>query len=449
MPQITREESFAGGIKARTPARASLDKLDYTAPSTLATEWEGIWTRCWLFAGLVLDLPDVGDYFTFSVGRESIVVLRDERGEIRAFYNVCQHRGNRIFTSESGSVQQVACPYHGWRYALDGQLVEVPDEERFCPAVEKEQRSLKPVKLALWAGTVWVNMDPDAKPLENFLGPIIDNLAPYHFENMVLAKHQTVSLNANWKTARDNFLEQYHVDFIHPQHASFVDCCNSTNILWPYGHSATMVEGFLTNSRYAVPADTPEHLVPLLQGLALDPADFSGRVPDIRKVVQQHKRQVGKEVGFDYSEFTDEQVSDIWQYDIFPNIFMTIQAEEVWIYGPRPHPSDPDKCFFDKWTLQIPVEVGCDEKRGLTLSPRLMTSRDDDRPEHEVFSAADVIAGKHSLTITLDQDIYYLADMQAGLHSRGFDCAVLNEDEIRVQHFHDWVGAYLAAAVET
>ena len=115
-----------------------------------------------------------------------------------------------------------------------------------------------------------------------------------------------------------------------------------------------MVEGFLTNSRYPVPETTPVHLVPLLQGLGLDPAEFNGRVADIRQVVQQQKRQVGKELGFDYSEFSDAQVSDIWQYDIFPNTFMTIQAEEVWIYGPRPHPTDVDKCFIDKLTLQIP-----------------------------------------------------------------------------------------------
>ena len=445
MPQVTVEESFAGAINARTPLRASLHKHDYTSPSTLAAEWDGIWTRCWLFAGLASDLPDPGDYFLYALGRESIVVLRDEQGEIRAFYNVCQHRGNRIFTNESGSVRQVACPYHGWRYALDGALVEVPDEERFCPAVDKSQRSLKRVQLALWAGTVWINMDANAEPLQHYLGTIMDNLAPYHFESMVLAKHQTVLLDANWKTVRDNFLEQYHVDFIHPQHASFVDCCNATNILWPYGHSATMVEGFRTNSRYPVPERTPDHLAPLLKGLGLNPEDFNGRVPDIRKVVQQHKRKVGKELGFDYSGFTDAQLSDIWQYDIFPNTFMTIQAEEVWIYGPRPHPTDVDKCFFDKWTLQIPMEVGCDAARGLTLNPGLMVSREDQRPPHEVFTAADVIAGEHSLTITLDQDIHYLADMQAGMHSRGFDTGVLNQDEVRVQHFHDWVASFLAS----
>ena len=123
---------------------------------------------------------------------------------------------------------------------------------------------------------------------------------------------------------------------------------------------------------------------------------------------------------------------------------MTIQAEEVWIYGPRPHPSDPDKCFFDKWTLQIPLEAGCDPAQGLSLNPRLMAGRDDDRPDHDVFTAAEVIEGKHSLTITLDQDIHYLADMQAGMHSRGFDSAILNEEEVRVQHFHDWLQQALA-----
>ena len=163
--------------------------------------------------------------------------------------------------------------------------------------------------------------------------------------------------------------------------------------------------------------------------------------------MQRQKRKVGAELGFDYSRFSDEQVSDIWQYDIFPNTFLTLQAEEVWIYGSRPHPVDPDKCFFDKWTLQIPIEVGCDAERGLTLNPSLTVSSEADRPEHAIFSAEDVIAGEHSLTITLDQDIYYLADMQAGMHSRGFDYAVLNEDEVRVQHFHDWIKWFLAKHV--
>lgn len=444
MPQLIEEEAFPNGEQARTPQRAVLDKRDYTEPAALAAEWESIWTRSWLFAGLESDLADAGDYFVYNLGRESIIVLRDNRHEIRAFYNVCQHRGNRILTSDSGSVQQVTCPYHGWRYGLDGRLAGIPDAERFIPPVDPDERSLKPVQLESWAGLIWVNMDSDAEPLESYLGPIIANLTPYQFENMVLARHQTVALEANWKTARDNFLEQYHVDFIHPQHASFVDCCNSTNILWPRGHSASLVEGFVTNSRYAVPEQTPAHLVPALEGLGLDPADFAGRVTEIRGAVQRRKREIAETWGPDYSRLSDEQLSDIWQYDIFPNTFMTISAEELWIYGPRPHPTDPNRCFFDKWTLSIPVEEGCDPEQGMTLNPAITVSRDDERPGHEVFTAVDVIEGRCSLTITIDQDIYYLADMQAGMHSRGFECAVLNEDEVRVQHFHDWVGFYLA-----
>ena len=122
---------------------------------------------------------------------------------------------------------------------------------------------------------------------------------------------------------------------------------------------------------------------------------------------------------------------------------MTVQAEELWIFGPRPHASDPGRCYFDKWTLQIPSEDACDPERALTLNPGVTIARSDPRPEPELFDQADVVAGRNSMTITIDQDIQYLPDMQAGLHSRGFDHATLNEDEARVQHFHDWLDQWM------
>jgi phenylpropionate dioxygenase-like ring-hydroxylating dioxygenase large terminal subunit len=444
MAQTTLEQAFADGTPARTEQRATLNKQRYTSPEAMSAEWDKIWTRSWLFAGLISDVPDPGDYFVYEVGSESIVVIRGEDEQLRAFYNVCQHRGNRILTNDSGFLKRFSCPYHGWQYQLSGELCTVPDAERFCPPVEPAQRSLKPVQLECWAGLVWLNMSADPQPLARFLGPIMDRLGPYHFESMCLVQHQSMSLDANWKTVRDNFLEQYHVDFIHPQHAGFVDCSNSTNILWPQGHSATMVEGFVTNSRYPVPHEVPEHLAMLLQGLGLDPGEFEGRVPELRQAVQQRKRQLGPELGMEYSELSDDQLTDVWQYDIFPNTFMTIQPEELWIYGPRPHPTDPNKCFFDKYTLQIPKERGCDAERGLSLHLQLQASVDDERPARDVFDREDILAGRHSLTITIDQDVQYLPDMQAGLNSRGFEAALLNDDEVRVQHFHDWVDDWLA-----
>ncbi|MFK7730300.1 MAG: SRPBCC family protein [Pseudomonadales bacterium] len=446
MAQTTIEESFSRenkpDILARTPERAQLDKTRYTSSEFLEREWDSVWSRAWLFAGLLSDLAENGDYFVYEVGRESIVVLRDDKEQLRAFYNVCQHRGNRLLTNECGSLKRFTCPYHGWSYELSGELKEVPDAERFCPAIDPQERSLKPVLLEQWAGMIWLNLDPNADPLDEFLGQIKEQLEPYHFEKMVLSEHQTVSIDANWKTVRDNFLEQYHVDFIHPQHASFVDCCNSTNLLWPLGHSASKVEGFVTNSRYPIPETTPPHLVPALQGLGLDPAEFDGRINEIRNTVQLRKRELGADFEVDFSGLTDDQLSDVWQFDLFPNTFMTIQAEELWIFGPRPHASDANRCYFDKLTLQLPIEAGCN-KQGISLAPGLTVSREDERPEHDVFTSADVVSGRKSLTITIDQDIEYLPDMQSGLHSRGFDCAVLNEDEVRLQHFHDWLDHWM------
>ena len=137
-------------------------------------------------------------------------------------------------------------------------------------------------------------------------------------------------------SCRDNFLEQYHVDFIHPQHASFVDCCDAQNYLWPFGCPHTWVESPVMNPRYDMPEEPPDYMKQYLIGLELDPEDFNGKVPDIRNAVQKQKRIIGKKLGFDYSELSDEQVSDVFQYDIFPNIFMTIHAERLWIFVQDP-----------------------------------------------------------------------------------------------------------------
>jgi phenylpropionate dioxygenase-like ring-hydroxylating dioxygenase large terminal subunit len=306
-------------------------------------EWDGVWTRSWLLAGLEQDLEEPGDYFVFNIGRESLVVTRTQDGRVSAAYNACQHRGNRIFTSERGSVEAITCPYHGWTYELDGTLKAVPDAERFPQGLPCDRLSLKKVLVECWGGMVWINMDPEAEPLSTFLGVVQEQLAPYRFQDMVLVRDQTVELDANWKTCVDNFNEQYHVDFIHPQHASFVDCRDAANELWPFGHRRVLVEGYVTNPRYGIPEELPPILQAAIAPLGLDPEDFRGRVPELRRAVQKQKRLLGEKLGFDYSGFTDEQVSDVLQYDLFPNIIMTIKPEELWVMRPRPHPSDPDK----------------------------------------------------------------------------------------------------------
>ncbi len=445
MPQKFNPVNFSDDITADAKFNASLSSDRYTCKKFMKKEWDKLWTQCWLFAGVKSDLREPGDYFIYDIGRESIIVTLNENNKISAFYNTCQHRGNKILTIDSGWVKKISCPYHGWTYSLDGELKKIPDEELFEGGVCKKESSLKEVNVDVWAGLVFINMSKDPAPLKTFLGAIIDQLNPYHFENMVLVKHQSVTLDTNWKTARDNFLEQYHVDFIHPQHASFVDCCDAQNYLWPFGHSHTWVESPVMNPRYEIPNEPPEYMSQYLKGLQLNPNDYIGKVPEIREAVQKQKRIIGKKLGFDYSELTDEQISDVFQYDIFPNIFMTIHAERLWIFGPRPHGSDPNKCIFTKFSLAIPEEKIRNKKKGLELLPGSYEyNYSIDRVEHEVFTRQDVVDGKKSMTATIDQDIYYLNDMQAGMHSRGFDKAILSKDEKRVQHFHDWVDNWLS-----
>tara|TARA_S200000501_G_scaffold94347_1_gene87633 strand:- start:955 stop:2322 length:1368 start_codon:yes stop_codon:yes gene_type:complete len=446
MPQTFNYIDFSEKLTATLDKSASLSKDRYISKDFMQSEWEGIWTKAWLFAGLESDLLEPGDFFIYDIGRESIVITRNDENEISAFYNVCQHRGNKIVTLESGSFSKVSCPYHGWTYGLDGTLEHVPDRELFKEGVPCEKKSLKPVKVSVWAGLVFINMDENSSSLETFLGPIVDQLKPYKFEKMNLVKHQTVSLlETNWKTVRDNFLEQYHVDFIHPQHASFVDCCDAENDLWPFGHTRTMVTSPVVNPRYSTPEEPPEFMKDYLKGLRLNPDDFHGKVPEIRKAIQKQKRVIGDELGFDFSEFTDDQVSDVLQYDIFPNIFMTIHPERLWIFGPKPHHSDPNKCSFTKWSFQIPSHQVRDESKELELLPgSSFYEQTGSRPEHDIFTRDDVVQGRKSLTVTIDQDIHYLNDMQAGMHSKGFDSATLSNDEERLQHFHDWVDDWIS-----
>ena len=101
----------------------------------MAREWDRLWTRAWLIAGVVSDVQEPGDYFTFDLGRENILVTRTESGDIKAFYNVCQHRGNRLVMNDIGSVPRFICSFHSWQYALDGNLEQITDEDTFRPEV--------------------------------------------------------------------------------------------------------------------------------------------------------------------------------------------------------------------------------------------------------------------------------------------------------------------------
>lgn len=416
----------------------------YVSRAWMETEAEMLWPRMWLFACLERDLDQPGEYRVANIGDESILITRTKAGELAAFYNVCQHRGARVIVNDHGWVANFVCPYHGWTYDYSGLLSVVPEIEGFAGRIDCAERSLKPVRVESWLGMVWICMDPAAVSLREFLGPVADIVAPYQLEHMQLMEDQSVQLDCNWKAVYDNFGELYHVEHIHPQHQSLFDCPTSQIHLFENGHTGVLIDGHTVNTRLPIPDELNAYLAHRARTYGADPADYSGRVLALRKDIQKLRREAGPRLGYDYSAMTDERLSDIEQYNIFPNTMITVQPDEALVMRARPHPTDPNKCFWDKFTFRRPPSAEVARQAGVTLEAEATADGETyQRPTHDEFTQDEIIAGDKTMTITIDQDIHLIRDVQAGMRSRGFSTAMLSDEEARVQHYHDWLDHFM------
>ena len=344
----------------------------YISKEFMQKEMDSVWSKAWLFAGFTQDVREPGDFFLFELEKESIIISRTEEEELKAFYNVCQHRGARLINVESGVMEKYSCPYHGWRYRNDGKLDEVPNEDLFEGGVNCEEYSLKEVRVEDWAGTIWICMDQQAPDFDSFIGDIKELINPYQTKKMLLTEDQTVHLDCNWKAVFDNFGELYHVEHIHPQHQLIFDCPSAKQEYFNNGHTRVLIEGFTVNSELPVPEEVPETMWAQMEALDMDRSSYKGRVRDIRSDIQIKKREYGKLLGYNYDLLSDEQLSDIVQYNIFPNTVLVLQPDEFWILRSRPHETDPNKCLWDKFTLRMPPSKDTNNKANLSLISRAM-----------------------------------------------------------------------------
>jgi nitrite reductase/ring-hydroxylating ferredoxin subunit len=198
---------------------------DSTSPEFYAAEREAIFKRAWLNVGRVEELPRVGSYFTkdIAVVGTSIVVVKGKDQVIRAFHNICRHRGNKLMWNDfpheetRGACRQFTCKYHGWRYDLKGALTFVQQESEFF-GLDREQYGLSPVHCDIWQGFIFVNFDREPRQgLREFLGPMVTGLDGYPFEQLTERYDWVADNNSNWKIFADAFQEYYHVPSLHPQ----------------------------------------------------------------------------------------------------------------------------------------------------------------------------------------------------------------------------------------
>jgi phenylpropionate dioxygenase-like ring-hydroxylating dioxygenase large terminal subunit len=202
--------------ETKAKAAHALPAWVYNHAELTRLEIERVLKPSWQIVCHVNSIPKPGDYQTFDLGPESVLVLKDRDGSIRGYHNVCRHRGARLLDGSGNCPATITCPYHGWSYRQDGSLIGVPMRDTF-PGLDRAAHSLRPVRVDTALGFVFVCLAGDPTPVAKTWGRLAEELAAYRLEEMVpLAPISTDVWNVDWKIAMDNYLESYHVPIGHP-----------------------------------------------------------------------------------------------------------------------------------------------------------------------------------------------------------------------------------------
>jgi phenylpropionate dioxygenase-like ring-hydroxylating dioxygenase large terminal subunit len=194
----------------------------YSDEEMLRRERERIFARCWQYAGRADQVAEPGSFLTTDAGGVPLLVTRGPDGELRAFLNVCRHRG-AILTEGCGRRETIQCHYHAWTYGLDGALRAAPRSDRE-PSFEKDELSLLPASVGVWGPFLFANPDPNAEPLSDWLGELPEILArDLDLDAVVFHSRVGFGSDANWKVVTENFLECYHCPTAHPGFSAVVD----------------------------------------------------------------------------------------------------------------------------------------------------------------------------------------------------------------------------------
>jgi len=226
---FTREETYRATRLPVTHASTIVPDA-YRSDEFSRIEQQRIWAGGWVCVGYTSQVAQAGDTFVTAVAGQSFFVTRDKAGKLHAFYNVCRHRGSQL-VGKDGNFDVIRCPYHAWGYALDGELLgtpyfkglDVPAEQqalfdmREAKDFRKEDYPLLPVTVDSWGCFVFLNLSPNPTPLAEWLGDLPQGLARYPLHELQLARRQRLEINCNWKLIAENFMEYYHLPWVHPE----------------------------------------------------------------------------------------------------------------------------------------------------------------------------------------------------------------------------------------
>ena len=413
----------------------------YISREYARAESEMLWPKVWQHACRLEEIPEVGDFVTYDILDDTILVVRSATDEISAFFNVCAHRGKRLARG-CGSVAEFRCSYHAWRYNLRGECTHVLGRDDWQGRLSEERLTLPRVRVDTWGGWVWLCMDEAAPPVREFLEPAATLLDPFELDRMRYRWRLWCEFDCNWKVALEAFIEAYHVEGTHPQLMQVGDFTMWSRAQGLHGHNgfaeadadkAQVAESNTINrpgkgddARLSIAALQRETWDTVNARTTWTLVDTAARLAEelpqgtpVGEVMAHWLRSARAQDaarGVTWPEVSPAQqaaAGSAWH--IFPNMTIAQSLTNALIYRVRPSRSDPEKCRFEAAVIELYPEGG--------------------EPVTE-WTWADPGDAAQWRSVLL-QDFDNMTQVQRGMRSRGFrGCVPSPRQEQTVANFH-------------
>lgn len=433
-------------MNAKGIASGSVEKVrddfipakDYISREFAELESDRLWPRVWQIACREEDIPNVGDYYTYDIVDESIVVIRVKPDEIKAFHNACPHRGRQL-TEGRGHAARFQCRFHGWQFDLEGRCVQVVDEEDWGGKLCSEDTSLTPVKVGQWAGWIYINMDPNCESLDEALAPAKAVLDPLDLGGLRYHWVKATVVPCNWKAALGAFNEGYHLQQSHRQMLRYFDDITTSHAhgrhgmfeYWdaaPPGFPSRRVGGpksddirpglldHIQDMNKTLNAAHPVMMEEAAQRMMKEVPEGTP-VMEVLGKLMQFTNESAEAKGIKVPPVTPEQMQKVGaDWHMFPNHILIASPLACLSYRARPNGRDPDSAIFEVFSLLRYPPNG---------EPKAKPEWSDDHSDESFW-------GK-----ILMQDFANFAAVQRGMKSRGFrGCRPNPKQEVPVSNFH-------------
>lgn len=361
----------------------------YTDPAFARLEHDKLWRSTWQMAARLDEIPNPGDYSVYEIGHQSVMIVRTEEGAVKAYYNACPHRGTALAEHAAGNFEKcrIICPFHGWRWDLDGHNQYVLERQQFRNGqLQDADVALRDVKLEIFAGFVFINLDAKPQPFADFIAPVGKLIEDLAIGDMHHYWWKSVVAPCNWKVAVEAFLEGYHVPATHPQlettSADFIYGDDVSGATPQYSHLDHVYETFANGhgrflggektpmAGHTKHAGDPVDLMADRLNLLVEGMDAMVLKEDVALVRSLKGKPIpeGSSLGGEYVKalYTtaamqqrpmpkpEREVLNQWGGEIFvfPNLMILPQAGNCMIYRVRPNGFDPDTCIFEIYSTK-------------------------------------------------------------------------------------------------